>query len=75
MNSTYPSHNGTEEKKQTLPVPGDIGLWKLDADGKHADSEDDTRKLEGDGIRRFFITVGPTARIEHASTIGSWVGG
>ena len=73
MNTTHPSHHRTEQKEQAFPMPGNIGFWKLDTDGKHTDSKDDPGKLESNGIGCLFVTVGPTARIEYSSSIGSWV--
>lgn len=73
LNTTYPSHDRTEQKEQTFPMPGDIGFWKLDANSKYTDSEDDTGKLESDGIRNLFIAISPTARIKYSSPIRSWI--
>lgn len=71
--TTHPSHYRSEEEKKTLPMPGNISLWKLDADSKYTDSKDDTGKFESDGIQCFLVAIRPTAGIEYASTIGSWV--
>ena len=73
MNVTHPNHHRTEQEEQTLPMPGDISFWKLDADSKYTDSKNDAGKFERDGIGYFLVTISPTAGIEYSSTIGSWV--
>jgi hypothetical protein len=46
-----------------------ILFGKFDADGKHADGNDDAGELEGDGIGAFIGAVSPRTGIEDVCSI------
>lgn len=73
LNATHPGHHRSEQEEQALPMPGDIGFWKLDADSKYTDSKNDTGKLDSDGIRYLLVTISPTSGIEYSGTIWSCI--